>query len=149
MIHRVAQVIQAIDAFFGHGRLLEGILILVKTTYAVGLLFTPPNMIAMVSLSDIGAPIWACAIPFATAATLSGVGLYLNYLGYYCCKYFRIWGATVGMAIWIFILIGNYRMGVLLAGLTPWMLWAGIFGSIWIIRRGMLGLPRPGAVGAM
>lgn len=149
--HNAAEAIsrlKKVDAWFGHGRALEGILILVKYTYFIMFLFTPKDRIAMISLGDVEwIPGYILALPFFVAATLSAIGLTLNALSFELCRYFRIWGATVGMMIWIFILIGNHRHGYVLAGLSPWCFWVGIFGSIWIIRRGYKGLPRPGATG--
>ena len=129
------------------GRALEVVLILVKYTYAVMFVVTPKERVAMIAMTDIvWVPGYLIALPFLFAAGLSTIGMVQNALGYDSARRCRIWGATVGMMIWIFILIGNHRHGYLLAGLTPWCIWAGIFGSIWIIRRGKKGVPGPGVV---
>lgn len=127
------------SAFVEEGRLLETILILVKYTYAVMFLFVPDHRIEMISVADVVSwvPGAILAIPFLLSATLSAIGLVQFVLGFEAAR-LRKAGATVGMMIWIFILWRNNKDGFVLAGLTPWCLWAGIFGSICIIRRANL-----------
>lgn len=128
--------------------MLETFLILVK--YIYGMMFLlgdtlniPPVVIAFKDLNIDGAYI---SIPFFLMASISLFGLWANATGYEWSKYFRIFGATLGMTMWLFIILNDCRMGVYFAGVHPWMTIA-ILGSMWIIRRGVKGLPRPGAAG--
>lgn len=136
-----------IDIYFGHGRALEGFLIFVKLQYALMWLIVPVDTFIM-AFQDIQIQREYFSLPFAAAVVPSLIGMILNARGFECSKWFRVAGATIGMSIWIFVLSKNVLVGTYASGINPWML-GGIVGSIWIIRRGILGLPRPGAPGAM
>lgn len=136
------------DEYLGHGRFMECCLVLVKVMYgsmflASAISGVEPTIVAFAAID--GSPA-LLAIPFFLASGLSFMGLLLNGMGYECSKWFRIFGATVGMSIWLFVIGNNLRLGHPFAGVMPWMLMA-IVASLWIIRRGIKGLPRPGALG--
>lgn len=138
------------DNYLGHGRFMETCLVGVKLIYGCMFLAsavsgTPPTIVAFASIDD--SPIFL-ATPFFLAAGLSLTGLVLNGMGYECSKWFRILGATVGMSIWLFVIGNNLRLGHPFAGVMPWMIMA-IVASLWIVRRGIKGLPRPGALGSV
>lgn len=139
------------NAFLGHGRALECALIFVKFEYAgmflghsVGLL-SAPFFIAFNDLAGV-APSWVLALPFFATAATQSVGLYLNASGYYSSKYFRVVGGSMGMMLWSYILTKNVLLGVLMAGVNPWCV-MGIVASAYLVRRGVLGLPKPGSPG--
>lgn len=129
------------DRAIGDGRLLETGLISVKLTYGVQWLFFPAELFVF-AFSDINAPRWVFSIPFFYAAIPSAIGLYLNMRGDHRSKWFRIFGATVGMSIWMFILMKNFQHGAFALAINPWM-FMGIWGSLLIIRRAVLHEPDP------
>lgn len=145
--HARAWRLSWIEVYLGHGRMTEACLVFVKLQFAAILLFVPRNEILIIAFEDIPVHAQILAVPFLMAALPSFVGLVLNALGYDASKWFRIFGASIGIGIWVFLLAKNCLIGNYASATNPWMLMA-ILASIWIIRRGMLGLPRPGAPGA-
>lgn len=144
----IAQTAHKIAVFLGHGRMLESALTFVKFLYAVMLLSIPRHRVQFVALSDVPLPSAVLAMPFFLAASLSFTGLVLNALTIDRARIYRMAGAAVGLSIWAFVLLKDYSIGIYMAGLHPWCI-MGVLASIWIIHRGYLGLPRPGAPGAL
>ncbi len=142
-MERAISVVRWWDVYLGHGRMTEALLVFVEAQYALMFLLASPFVIAF---QDLPYSAWLAA-PFAVAALLSGAGLLTNAMGYPVCHALRIVGAAVGMTIWLFLLAKNVFVGIPLTSTTPWMV-AGVVASVWIIRRGMAGLPIPGAPGA-
>lgn len=151
MIAWIGGYFRGVNLFLGHGRALEGALVFVKLQFGLMLtassldLIDPPFVIALNDLAGV-VPLWVQSLPFWVTGVVQAVGLHLNAAGYASCKYLRIVGASMGMAIWTYILTKNILLGVVAAGVNPWCL-MGILASVWIVRRGALGLPRPGAPG--
>lgn len=144
---RIFKLFVLLDNYLGHGRMLESALIFVKIQYALIFLVAPPKDIFVIAFADLDHPAWVLALPFAICASLQFTGISLNILGFDCSRWFRIIGASIGMAIWTFMLIKNCMIGYYVTGLNPWMLMA-IVGSVVIIRKAFLNLPIPGAAGA-
>jgi hypothetical protein len=142
---RLLSIWHRIERFLGHGRALETFLTLVTFQFWVILVFSPwrPHIIA---LQDVPLSDWAISVPFLVSWAPSSVGLFLNAWGFEASRYFRIVGASAGMTVWFYILTKNCLVGYWFAGVNPWCT-MGILSSAWIIHRGMLGLPRPGAPG--
>jgi hypothetical protein len=137
------------DEYLGHGRMLESCLVAVKYMYAGMYILASFTDIdpAFVALKDLDAEPILVAIPFFLMASVSLAGLILNASGYDSSRYYRILGATMGMTMWLFILgMDFFVYHIYFAGVHPWVI-IGILGSLWIIRRGVKGLPVPGASG--
>ena len=141
-------LLHSINIFLGHGRALESALVFVKFLYWLMLTVIPEERTQFIAFQDVRGivPGFLLALPYLAAATLSFTGLALNACGNHRSRYYRIFGASTGMSIWLFILLKDYVHGVYMAGLHPWCIMA-IFADVWIIHRGYLGLPRPGAPG--
>lgn len=137
-----------LDIYLGHGRMLETALVFVEFQYAAMLICVPPIHIVVLALEDLHVATILKALPFLISATISFAGLCLNAAGYEISKWFRVVGATFGMGLWTFILIKNVYLGYFAAGVNPWCT-MGILGSLWIIRRGLMGLPKPGSAGSV
>jgi len=135
-----------IDSYLGHGRMLETALIFVKFQYAVIFLLIPADQIYFIAFSDFTHAKWVAIIARLTAL-LQSAGLWLNMRGSNFSRWFRLTGAALGLAIWTFMLIKSCLLGFWVTGLNPWIFMAAL-GSLMLIRKGLLNLPRPGALGA-
>lgn len=141
---RFTDALSAMNLYLGHGRALESALVFVKLQFFVMMAFSPWPPFVM-AFRDLPLSHWVLSLPFLAAGGTSLVGLVLNAWGYERSRFYRIAGASMGMSIWIYILVKNVLIGWPASGINPWCM-MGIVGSIWIIRRGALGLPPPGAV---
>jgi hypothetical protein len=144
-MRRLAALLAALNAYLGHGRALESALAFVKLQYAL-MIAASPWPVFMLAINDVNLPKLVLALPFFLAGGTSFLGLALNHAGYPCSRFFRIAGAAMGMSVWVYILTKNILIGWIAAGVNPWCL-MGIIASVWIIRRGALGLPPPGMPG--
>lgn len=144
---RLCAVLVAFDRFVGHGRALESGLIFVKLQFAAMLMTLPRKDLTIAALVESGLPSSVLAAPFIFAASLSLTGLILNRRGLDRSRHFRIMGASIGMMIWIYILVENMLIGLFGSGINPWCT-MGIISSVWIIRRGTQGVPSPGSLAA-
>jgi hypothetical protein len=147
---KLSNLMNHINIFMGHGRALESSLVFVKYQFFIMMmgasldLVNEPHILALQDLQGV-VPEWTQALPFLLVAVIQTVGLFMNGYGYPHSRYWRIVGGTLGMFLWFYILTKNCIIGYVAAGINPWCL-MGVLANIWIVRRGTLGLPVPGAV---
>lgn len=149
VLYDIGDGLLRLDNFLGHGRKLEASLVFVKLQYAALLLVAPHDEIVILAFWPVPVAQELIALLFLAIAAVQLVGLLLNAKGYKQSKWWRVVGATAGLAVWLFILGENvFVLHVVFAGQNPWYL-LGAVGSVTLIRSGIRGLPKPGAPGAI
>lgn len=146
VVREMVSLIRNADAFIGHGRALETFLVLVKFQYALLLSIAPRNILLFTAVTESGNQVIFAAI-FFVIGCIQATGLVLNLEGNSMCHRYRVIGGTLAIMLWIYVITRTFLSGFATA-IYPWAITA-MLGSMWIVRRGTLGLPHPGAPGAV
>lgn len=135
--------------WLGHGRATECFLLGVGALYGAILLLPDAafDSDATADLAWWGYGHWV-ALPLLIYAVLAGAGLFGNIRGWPLSRTWRFLGAMLGFAIWTWYAAKFAALGQLAAVGFPFSTIAAIF-SIRIMGLALVGLPRPGAPGAM
>lgn len=136
------------NLYLGHGRGLEVYFALVMMTWGFQIFWSPEALWQSLALRDYYLTIqnhYVGAIVF-TAGFTSSTGLALNIAGIGYCRFFRMAGALLSLAIWLFMLSNIFQETGGYGGVVPWYLWA-IPANARLFYLGILNLPRPGARG--
>ena len=136
--------------WLGHGRATESYLAGVAILYGAILLLLPNAAFDSDATNDIA---WwgyghLLCIPMLTYAVFTTIGLLGNIRAWPFSRTCRFIGATLGVAIWTWYATKFAALGLLATVGFPFSTIAAIF-SLRIMGLALIGLPRPGAPGAM
>lgn len=146
----VSLIVGALAArVLGHGRRMEGYLVIAKILGALAYLFFPSASEFSTSTSDLFWLGWDryLLLPYLVAAILSSYGFFGNIHAWPRTQQPRFWGAAIGWCIWTFLSVKLIVFGAWTASGLTLGVPAALYGELGVMFYAAANLPEPGAAG--